>query len=94
MKMTPEQKAFYEYGKAREALRIFKTDFAYREETLREFYESYVREAWRKRAVCRAWKATGGRSCYNCLYKNLPGCRRPCAMCEDETHWKSRKEGE
>ena len=29
MKMTPEQEAFYEYGKAREALRIFKTDFAY-----------------------------------------------------------------
>lgn len=39
MKLTPEQKAFYEYGKAREALRLFKTDFAYREETLREFYE-------------------------------------------------------
>ncbi len=55
MKLTPEQKAFFEYGKAREALRNFKMDFAYREETLREFYEEYVQDAWQKRAACRAF---------------------------------------
>lgn len=99
--MTPEQKAFYEYGKAREALRLFKTDFAYREETLREFYENYVRNAWQKRAACRAWKLLAQRHCLNCLYRENPVNAAPCADCTlgDLTEdfwlvckWKPRKE--
>lgn len=82
MKLTPEQKAFYEYGKAREALRLFKTDFAYREETLREFYENYVCEAWQKRAACRAWVPLKERNCNNCmhLYRDTK-FGSPCFCC-------------
>lgn len=113
MKLTPEQKAFRDYGKALGRLEKFREEYRnrlarfslymrhyrrkhskiYREEIILK-HDELVGDAWQKRAVCRAWKATGGRSCYNCLYKNLPGSRRPCAMCEDVTHWKPRKEGE
>ena len=100
MKLTPEQKAFYEYGKAREALRLFKTDFAYREETLREFYENYVCEAWQKRAACRAWLPLKERNCKNCmhLHRDMKS-GSPCSDCpgiDDEipSNWEPRKEGE
>lgn len=93
MKMTPEQEAFYEYGKAREALRIFKTDFAYREETLREFYENYVCEAWQKRAACRAWNPPDGRDCPNCFYSSNRRCKLPCSQCWGHCLWEPRKEG-
>lgn len=53
MKMTLEQRAYYEYGKAVKALRIFKLDFCWREETLAEFYSDLVLSAWKKRAVLR-----------------------------------------
>lgn len=94
--MTPEQKAFYEYGKAREALRIFKTDFAYREETLREFYENYVRDAWQKRAACRAWCPMEERYCDNCRHYKLTRSTSICAECTkwaDPVNWEPRKEG-
>lgn len=112
MKLTPEQKAFYEYGQAVESLRgaIYKI----RKNALHEFGEPYYRlmtneqkclinamglaskihTIRQKRAACRALMATGGRCCSNCLYKDLPGSRRPCAMCEDVTHWQPREEGE
>lgn len=98
--MTPEQKAFYEYGEAREALRIFKTDFAYREETLREFYENYVREAWRKRAVCRVWVPLEKRECRTCSYLEEDDGSEICENCmifnslASSCNWEPRKEGE
>lgn len=97
MKLTPEQKAFYEYGKAREALRLFKTDFAYREETLREFYENYVCEAWQKRAACRAWVPLIRRDCHNCTYQGITPVPDFCFPCINEgipINWEPRKEGE
>lgn len=105
MKMTPEQKAFFEYGKAREALLIFKTDFAYREETLREFYESYVRDAWQKRAACRAWTIPSAeRICENCAHEGTHPYATPCSECFRcpfaqayegfSDNWEPRKEGE
>lgn len=109
--MTPEQKAFYEYGQAGESVRA--TVKKIRHQAIREFGEPYrrlmmheqkclinamdlagkIHTVRQKRAACRALKATEGRCCSNCLYKNLPGSRRPCAMCEDVTHWEPRKEG-
>lgn len=95
--MTPEQEAFFEYGKAREALRIFKTYFAYREETLREFYEIFIRDAWQKRAVCRAWNPPEGRTCENCLHKGKSIGDHPCFSCTPPNgsinNWEPRKEG-
>ena len=100
MKKTPEQKAFYEYGKAREALRLFKTDFAYREETLREFYENYVCEAWQKRAACRAWVPLEKRECRTCSYLEEDDGSEICENCmifnslASSCNWEPRKEGE
>lgn len=105
MKLTLEQKAFYEYGKAREALRLFKTDFAYREETLREFYENYVRNAWQKRAACRAWMIPSHeRICENCAHEGTHPYATPCSECFRcpfaqvyegfSDNWEPRKEGE
>lgn len=100
MKLTPEQKAFYEYGKAREALRLFKTDFAYREETLREFYENYVCEAWQKRAACRAWVPLEKRECRTCSYLEEDDGSEICENCmifnslASSCNWEPRKEGE
>ncbi len=98
MKLTPEQKAFYEYGKAREALRLFKTDFAYREETLREFYENYVCEAWQKRAACRAWVPLEKRECRTCSYLEEDDGSEICENCmifnslASSCNWEPRKE--
>ena len=100
MNLTPEQKAFYEYGKAREALRLFKTDFAYREETLREFYENYVCEAWQKRAACRAWVPLEKRECRTCSYLEEDDGSEICENCmifnslASSCNWEPRKEGE
>lgn len=95
--MTPEQEAFFEYGKAREALRIFKTYFAYREESLREFYEIFIRDAWQKRVACRAWIPITERTCQNCKWQLLSekqcqskGCYPP----EVRHPWEPRREGE
>lgn len=93
MNLTPEQKAFYEYGKAREALRLFKTDFAYREETLREFYENYVRNAWQKRAACRAWIPPQQRGCFTCKHDGTH--YKLCALCYGvgwPISWEPKKE--
>lgn len=103
--MNAEQKAFYEYGKAREALRLFKTDFAYREETLREFYENYVRNAWQKRAACRAWMIRcSERTSKNCIHGSKSRYEMPCRECFRSAYalqsemvgdnWEPRKEGE
>lgn len=95
MKKTPEQKAFYEYGKARGILKEVRFQMISMEYDEKRYHKlsKAICDAWQKRAACRALKATEGRCCSNCLYKNLPGSRRPCAMCEDVTHWEPRKEG-
>lgn len=95
MKMTPEQRAYYEYGKAVEALRIFKLDFCWREETSAEFYSVLVRKAWQKRAVCR-------RSCLKCTHCH-PGTCTICDVYDPQyldlkraiecEHYEPRKEG-
>lgn len=92
--MTPEQKAFYEYGELFQLWKDARRCVFWHEESHEDIRREIVQKVWQKRAACRVLKATGGRCCSNCLYKNLPGSRRPCAMCEDVTHWEPRKEGE
>lgn len=64
MKLTPEQKAFYEYGKARGILKERKDlmismegefDAAIYYPEYRELYhiKEAIRDAWQKRAACR-----------------------------------------
>lgn len=108
--MTPEQKAFFVYGRSRGWLKAHRSKryfvdvpdmglHAWHVERDMHGLDALIRDAWRKRAVCRVLKATGGRCCSNCLYKNRLGNRRdsfqlvrPCSMCEEVTHWQPIQE--
>lgn len=91
MKMTPEQKAFFEYGKALGKLEKFRDDhkgwkcvnFLSRRHYWRsgnyvccetqdvtEQHALLIRDAWQKRAVCRAWQVKE-RYCGNCKYTDF-----------------------
>lgn len=63
MKLTPEQKVFIEYGKAKKALEIAKKQLA---KEMRRYLSRHqardynnidilIRDVWRKRAACRDW---------------------------------------
>lgn len=68
MKLTPEQKAFYEYGKAFERMDSTKKrlrgiwrsdkDIRYRigqASIIGPRHKRNVKDAWQKRAACRVW---------------------------------------
>lgn len=75
MKLTPEQKVFIEYGKAKKALEIAKKQLA--KETRRYLsrhqardynnIDILIRDVWRKRAACGDWVAVplANRNCEN-----------------------------
>lgn len=108
MKITPEQKAFYEYGQARGILKERKElmismegefDAAIYYPEYRELYhiEEAIRDAWQKRAACRAWVPMEDRYCDNCLHFKSLASNSPCAECSqwaDPVKWEPRKEGE
>ena len=91
--MTPEQKAFYELGKAnanldvaRDFLQLFHCDL--------KKYEDIV---LRKQAVCRAFVPENERLCRDCKNWEIKSHNQPCKKCFDvEAHvyWEPRKEGE
>lgn len=119
MKMTPEQKAFREYGKALGRLEKFRDDhkgwkcvnFLSRRHYWRsgnyvccetqdvtEQHALLIRNAWQKRAACRAWVPLKERNCNNCmhLYRDTK-FGSPCFCCtgiDDEipNNWEPRKE--
>ena len=107
MKMTPEQKAFYEYGGAWETTVVIHTFIRrllkdkgyqlspellhhYRDE--KSHYRAVLREAWKKRRVCRAC-----RRCENCLNRDYE-FSYICDSCSRSPYgsdnWEPRKEGE
>lgn len=110
MKMTPEQKAFYEYGGAWETTVVIHTFIRrllkdkgyqlspellhhYRDE--KSHYGAVLREAWQKRAACRAWVPMEDRYCDNCLHFKSPESNSTCAECSqyaDPVNWEPRKE--
>lgn len=94
--MTPEQKAWFEYGGAWRLVQRaiaqlnFDTKAASKETGLdymilrkwnkgNYFLKDYIRDAWRKRAVCRAWAHLERRECRTCRYhdeiRNFEICR-------------------
>lgn len=120
MKLTPEQKAFFEYGKALGKLEKFRDDhkgwkcvnFLSRRHYWRsgnyvccetqdvtEQHALLIRDAWQKRAVCRAWQVKE-RYCGNCKYTDYNEWDVPCCECshvnigESIDRWEPRKEGE
>lgn len=108
MKMTPEQKAFFEYGGAWETTVVIHTFIRrllkdkgyqlspellhhYRDE--KSHYRAVLREAWKKRRVCRAWVPMEDRYCNNCLHRDKSLFRPPCSSCfPSHCYWKPRKE--
>ena len=114
MKITPEKKAILAYGKARgkveERLSILndatiRANIECGELDRKEYKELYdideaIRDAWKKRAACRAWNPPEGRDCRNCKYFRLPERPgTPCYNCpglynQIPHNWEPRKEGE
>ena len=93
MKLTPEQKAILAYGEARGILKerkslmrfteCFKECSDYHGEP-RIMYgvEDAIRDAWQKRAACRAWMIPSHeRICENCAYESTHPCATPCSEC-------------
>lgn len=109
MKLTPEQKAFFEYGGAWEQVAlthkgIRSTVKAFpgktRQKLLRQarnetHQHELILNAWQKRAACRAWVHPMRRRCSNCKHELTQ--YKFCAACVHEgwpVYWEPRKEGE
>lgn len=108
MKLTPEQKAFFEYGKARGILAGVRKEFVVsdvvfgisKQESITSFRKNHplrrrlVKDAWQKRAACRARQR---RRCETCLNKDdefpyiCDACSRSHYVSDN---WNPRKEGE
>ena len=104
MKLTPEQKAFFEYGKARGILAGVRNEFVVsdvvfgisRQESITSFRKNHplrrrlVKDAWQKRAICRAC-----RRCETCLNRDGES-PYTCDTCSRSPYgsdnWESRKE--
>lgn len=108
MKLTPKQKTILAYGEARGILKerkslmrfteCFKECSDYHGEP-RIMYgvEDAIRDAWKKRAACRAWIPMEKRYCGNCEHFGWGGDADPCRICRPSVYqpfWEPRKEGE
>lgn len=97
MKMTPEQKAFYEYGKARGILKEVRFQMISMEYDEKRYHKlsKAICDAWQKRAACRAWVHPMRRRCSNCKHELTQ--YKWCTVCANEglpIYWEPRKEGE
>lgn len=94
MKLTPEQKAFFEYGKAIEKMNSSKKRlrgiWRSSENIIRRIgkasiigprHKENIKAAWQKRAACRAWIPMEKRYCGNCKYSDYNEWDVPCCEC-------------
>lgn len=94
MKMTREQKSFFEYGKAIERMNaskkrlrgIWRSSENIRKrigkaQIIAPRHRHNVLEAWQKRALCRAWLPPEERECINCKHDKLLRNQYPCSHC-------------
>lgn len=91
MKMTPEQKAFFEYGEAVANLSFAKDFLRLNLPSLKKYKDILSS----KEEACRAWNPIEGRECPNCKYFNLSVKDNPCLTCypyEYQKLWEPRKE--
>lgn len=107
MKLTPEQKAFFEYGKAIEKMNSSKKRlrgiWRSSENIIRRIgkasiigprHKENIKAAWQKRAACRAWQVKE-RYCGNCEHFGWGGDADPCRICRPSVYqpfWEPRKE--
>ena len=109
MKLTPEQKAFFEYGGAWEQVVLTHKGIRStvkalpgktRQKLLRQarnetHQHELVLNAWQKRSACRAWVHPMRRRCSNCKHELTQ--YKFCAACVHEgwpVYCEPRKEGE
>lgn len=104
MKLTPEQKDILKYGEAlgilkeRKSLMRFTEGFKecgdyHGEPRIMYGVEDAIRDAWQKRAACRAWIYPKRRRCSNCKH-NLSQFKG-CALCHNwllPLYWEPRKD--
>lgn len=95
MKMTPEQKAFFEYGKAIEKMNSSKKRlrgiWRSSENIIRRIgkasiigprHKENIKAAWQKRAACRAWMIRcSERTSKNCIHGSKSRYEMPCREC-------------
>lgn len=95
MKLTPEQKAFFEYGKAIEKMNSSKKRlrgiWRSSENIIRRIgkasiigprHKENIKAAWQKRAACRAWVIPSHeRICENCAHEGTHPYATPCSEC-------------
>lgn len=97
MKMTPEQKTFFEYGAAWETVCILHgyirmyikemdkinppLKMLHRYRNVKTNLRKAIRDAWQKRAACRAWMPKDKRHCANCKYTDCLEWDMPCCEC-------------
>lgn len=94
--MTPKQKAFRDYGMALGELKRLRKEVVYNLAHYRGIKKNgailifrkclcerdvLIKEAWQKRAACRAFSPLGRRSCENCLHKSKSISDDPCFSC-------------
>lgn len=105
MKLTPEQRSFYEYGKALERMNATKKrlrgiwrsdkDISYRigeASIIVPRHKRNVKDAWQKRAACRAWIPSKQRGCSTCRHDGIH--YKLCALCHGEgwpISWEPKK---
>lgn len=98
MKLTPEQKAFYEYGRAWETTVVIHTfirsllknkgyqlspELLHHYRDKKSHYGEILREAWKLRRKCRAWMDIYKRNCENCKYFSRGKTEEPCVECSE-----------
>lgn len=108
MKLTLEQKAFFEYGGAWEQVVLTHKGIRStvkalpgktRQKLLRQarnetHQHELILNAWQKRAACRVWQVKE-RYCGNCEHFGWGGDADPCRICRPSVYqpfWKPRKE--
>lgn len=117
MKLTPELKAHRAYGYARRKVHEAKETLAYDRHAKKYgklknaqnvlscgkfMLKAAIREAWQKRAACRAWVPLEERYCSNCRHMEaIVDVGTICEKCQhytgiyyDPVNWEPRKEGE
>lgn len=101
--MTPEQQAWFEYGRSRGWLKAHRSKkyfadvpdmglYAWHVERDMHGLDALIRDVWRKRAACREWVSLKNRYCCNCFYSSSRRCAPPCSQCWGYCLWKPRKE--
>ncbi|PNC05621.1 hypothetical protein CXU21_00805 [Akkermansia muciniphila] len=109
--MTPERKALKDYGIALGELKRLRKELIFNLAHYRGIKKNgailifrkclgkravLIKDAWQKRAACRAWVPLIRRDCHNCTYQGITPVPDFCFPCINEgipINWEPRKEG-